>query len=316
MLGPAPRALQALLGLALAPGSCLLAKAAAVPGADLQAQAFVLGMRLLIRTLRTRRAEALQDALRLILCPLDTFRYYELSLLRRWLRRGPAPRRYLDISSPRLLPITLLDQGWAPQSVLLNPDRKDLGTTRRILDTLGLGSGVEFRDSTVEELPTEDAGYDAITCVSVIEHIEFEAPVLRRVRQLLNPGGSAYISLPCAAQGFEELIDFDEYGLGKPDQDGFVFGQRFYDDEMLAARIFGAMGQPSQSRVVGESTPGFFFKNREAKARGGYPCWKEPLLVKRGLRYFGSVQELPGVGVVVMEFHKADERWGDVHKGT
>jgi SAM-dependent methyltransferase len=298
------RARQALLGVALAPGSCLLARAIAVPGSEMHQKAFVLGTKLLIRALWTRSADLFLDATRMLRYPLDTFRYYELHLINNWLRAGPVPQRYLDISSPRLLPIALLDEGWATQSVLLNPDRSDLGRTKRIADALGLSGAVDFSSCTVQELPLDDGGFDTITCVSVIEHIEDDTAVVPRIWESLNLGGSAYLSVPCAARGYEELIDFNEYGLVQPDEDGFVFGQRFYDARMLEDRLFSIMGRPSRIKVVGESTPGLFFENREAGAKGGYDHWKEPLLVKRGIHYFGSVQELPGVGVVVMEFRK------------
>jgi len=298
------RIASALPDLALAPASCLLARAIGVPGAAMHQEALVLGTRLLLEAIRARNGDLLWDAARLMRFPLDSFRYYELHLLCGWMREGPIPRRYLDISSPRLLPIALLNQGWADESVLMNPDRRDLGSTERMIDALRLGAHVDSRACTVKELPPDERAFDVISWVSVIEHIEDDVDAVRKIGELLSPGGRAYISLPCAPVGFVELIDYDEYGLGTADEDGYVFGQRFYDPEMLEERLFRILGRPSRVRFAGETARGTFFRNRDAAARGAYAFWKEPLRVNRDIRYFNSAAEMPGVGVAIMEFRK------------
>jgi hypothetical protein len=47
----------------------------------------------------------------------------------------------------------------------------------------------------------------------VLEHIPEDRDALEKMRNLLESGGKLLLSVPCAAEAFEEYIDFDEYGL-------------------------------------------------------------------------------------------------------
>ena len=48
--------------------------------------------------------------------------------------------------------------------------------------------------------------------------------------------------------------------------------------------------------------------NRAQKVRGGfYPFWRESLMMGKEYRDFERIRDLPGLGVVVMEFVKARE---------
>jgi len=128
---------------------------------------------------------------------------------------------------------------------------------------------------------------------------------LKQVWELLRPGGRLLISVPCAAEALEEYVDFNEYGVLNTDNEGYVFGQRFYDEELLESRIFRILGRPNRTRIFGENCPGAFLANRSEKVWGGlYPFWRESLMMASEYRYFKRIREMPGIGVIAMEFVK------------
>jgi SAM-dependent methyltransferase len=149
-----------------------------------------------------------------------------------------------------------------------------------------------------------------ISSISVIEHIPEpdDLIALKQIWQFLRPGGRLFLSVPCAAEPFEEYVDFNEYRVLRTDNEGWVFGQRFYDEELLQSRIFRILGQPSRFRIFGENRPGNFLANRAQKVRGGlYPFWRESLMMGEEYCYFEQIREMPGLGVIAMEFIKTRE---------
>jgi hypothetical protein len=121
----------------------------------------------------------------------------------------------------------------------------------------------------------------------------------------VRPGGRFVLTVPCAREAFEEVSDHDDYGLLQPDESGLVLRQRFYDQEALAGGFFRICGPPRRVAVFGERTAGTFVADRDHKARGGARPEREPYSVAKGYRLFDSIDELPGIGVVAMEFEKS-----------
>ena len=57
------------------------------------------------------------------------------------------------------------------------------------------GAGVDYRQSTAEELATANAGqYDIVTCLEMLEHVPSPAQIIGSVHTLLRPGGLAFFS--------------------------------------------------------------------------------------------------------------------------
>ena len=57
------------------------------------------------------------------------------------------------------------------------------------------GAGVDYRQSTAEELATTNAGqYDIVTCLEMLEHVPSPAQIIASVHTLLRPGGLAFFS--------------------------------------------------------------------------------------------------------------------------
>jgi SAM-dependent methyltransferase len=301
-----PPTLAQMIGLTLA-GSLLvpvywvLARFRGLPGLQVRWKCLRLGLRLLVR----RQAPIdLKTIILLILYPLDSTRYFELDFVWQALNAG-APGRYLDVSSPRLLFTLLLPEHKTLQADLLNPDKADLAETRKLLQAAGLLARCRLHDCVIAQAPLASASFDVITSVSVVEHIPEDRQAIQKIWGLLKPGGRFILTVPCAAQTSEQYIDRDEYGLHGGGKDGRVFWQRFYDAALLSERIYSVTGQPRRQQIYGERAPGLFLKMATRKRTDRYyPFWREPYMTSREYTWFESVEDLPGEGVIAMEFVK------------
>jgi len=188
---------------------------------------------------------------------------------------------------------------------LVNPDKADLELTGKLVAACALERRCRLHSNLIEDVPLTRASFDAVTSISVIEHIPNDTNAIRNIWQLLKPGGTLLLSVPCAAVAEEEYIDVDFYGVQTPDNDGFFFHQYKYDQASLEERIYSVTGSPTRSAIFGEMIPGtlqgWLFKRWSGQR---YPLWREPYSVCRAFRYYEKLSELPGDGVIAMEFVK------------
>jgi SAM-dependent methyltransferase len=282
-----------------------MAHACGVPGLQFHRFCTSLGLRLLFQP----KGLSTRMIYRMMFAPMDSVRYFEFDFMWRAIKSSRFAGRYLDVSSPRLFPIILLDRNRAVTAELVNPDNKDIEITRKLVERLKLTTRCQLHDCIIEEAPFAPESFDTITSISVVEHILGDTCAVRKMWEVLKPGGRLLLSVPCAAKASEEYVDFNEYGLLAPDEAGFVFGQRFYDEQTLRERIFSVAGEPVCCAIYGEKDAGSLFENRERKcsepfAAGSYPFWREPYLMGQECRYFDSISALPGWGVIAMQFVK------------
>lgn len=289
-------------GLALSPAFLLLARLRGAPGLGFRGWYASLALRQL---LLPGRHLPLHELYKLIVFPMDSVRYFEFQYV--WDRvRKLSVRSYLDVSSPRLLPLLLLRRRRDIEAVLLNPDRADLPITRKFAAAMGVQGRCTFSDSVIAEAPIAEGSRDLITCISVLEHIPRDREAVRKMWSLLQPGGRLLLTVPCAAKGAVEYTDRDKYGLLGTDAAGTVFWQRYYDWDLLGERIFAEIGQPAHVEIYGERARGAYARNVQQKMRYGwrYPGWREPYFMGSEFRHFDSLATLPGMGVIGMEFRK------------
>lgn len=253
-----------------------------------------------------KRRLSLQDVLRETALPLDSVRYFECDFVYNTLESyGELAGHLLDVSSPRNVLIPIIAKHRDLRLDVINPDKRDLAMTKSIFSMANFSYRCRFYPYTIDELPFEPESYSIISSISVLEHIVEDDLAVQKLWSLLKPGGTLILSVPCSASAFVERIDFNEYGLLNPDFDGYVFGQRFYDESLLRDRLFSATGHPTRFAIYGEIKNGYFFENRQRKNSGGlYPFWREPYLTAINFRYFPSFEDLPGLGVIAMEFVK------------
>jgi SAM-dependent methyltransferase len=235
---------------------------------------------------------------------MDSTRYFEFDFL--WNTLADAPMsRYLDVSSPRMFPLMLALH--RPDIIvdLLNPDTKDLDFTADLVNACSLRERCRLHGCLVADASFPPGTFDVITCISVIEHIPGDTDAMQTMWKMVKPGGRLILTAPCAAEASEQYVDRSEYGILEPEEDGYTFWQRFYDEDLLRERVFSVTGPPSRKAIYGEKTAGTFQRNAARKRSDPYyPYWREAYMMGRNFRCFKSIRELPGEGVIAMEFEK------------
>lgn len=233
--------------------------------------------------------------------PMDSTRYFEFDFMWRRLEAMPV-RHYLDVSSPRLLPLVFLQAHPEVAATLLNPDEPDLQQTRALVEASGMSGRCALHASTIGEMDLPAASFDVVTCISVLEHIRDDVEALRRMWAAVRPGGRLLLSLPCAARGEEQFLNIRTYAFAPVEADGRAFHQYVYDEPMLE-RLLAVTGRPAQMEVYGERKAGTHLRMYERKwIDGDYPFWKEPWFMALAFRRVEAIRALPGEGVVMMEF--------------
>jgi SAM-dependent methyltransferase len=246
-----------------------------------------------------------RNAYELFFSPIDSTRYFEFEFANESVDDLNV-QRYLDISSPRLFPIAYLARNENVRGVLINPDHKDLDITAQMCRDIGLHDRCTFHTYLIEELPFGQCSFDLISCISVLEHIPDDISALTKLWTMLKSGGRLILTVPCKAERAEQYINYDSYGILAPSRDGYTFFQRYYDTNTLNINIFEIIGQPVRKAIYGEKRSGIFAENANWKRKAGlrYPFWKEPYFMGRDYRIFQTVEDLPGEGVIAMEFRK------------
>ena len=292
---------RALVGSVLSPTYWLLAHRYEVPGLRFRIDYARLGMRLVYS--RKPRL-SYKDIYHLLFWPIESVRYFEFDCMWRALSNMPI-HHYLDVSSPRLFPIFLLGKRPEITAELVNPDKKDLHYTARLVGACGLYSRCHLRDCLIEDAPFAPESFDVITSISVVEHIPRDKEAVKKMWELLRPGGKLLLSVPCATVAEEEFVDVDFFGLQTPDGTGFFFHQHIYNQSLLEERFYSVTGSPVQLAIFGEKKAGTLLNGLLKKWSGQkYPLWKEPYIMAREFRGYDSLSDLPGEGVIAMEFVK------------
>jgi 2-polyprenyl-3-methyl-5-hydroxy-6-metoxy-1,4-benzoquinol methylase len=286
-----------LVGLAAFPFYWVAGAVRGVPGLRFRWKCFEAGVRLLF--VRGHLA----DAYRCIVAPMDSVRHFEMDFF--WQRaRALQPARVLDVSSPRLFTLLLLRSDRRVQADLLNPDEEDLARTSSLARALQVDVRCHFLGIRIDALPADALKYSLVVCMSVLEHIVEDIEALRIMWDRVEPGGRLLLSVPCSRSAIDEFTNVDEYGLLEHDHEGFVFWQRYYDEARLQA-LFAVTGEPVSRTIYAERDPGAYDADVLAKRTNPrYPIWREPYSTAKIYAYRANVTDLPGMGVVAMEFAK------------
>lgn len=249
----------------------------------------------------------LKKLYRMIFAPMDSVRYFEFDYLWELLNNGKPIGKYLDISSPRFFSYRLLKEGMVSDLVLANPDKKDLDETIELYQGARLIDNVLFLNKNAKQLVEDRQKYDTIVSISVLEHIphEYVEENLKAIWEMLSPGGRLLISLPCCKVPYDEYINIDEYGLYSVNDEGYVFAQTFYSQELINSRIKKIFGEIIHEKIFGEIIHGTFVEDRRLKlTSNNYPFWSESLRVSNDYQQYDYIEDLPGLGVIAMEFRK------------
>ena len=196
------------------------------------------------------------------IAPIDYVRWREFSFALEAIETYmPSPASILDISSPKLLPMTLA-ANWRNSSVVsIDILESEVAYARTAGKSLHLDNlTCERMDARYLRFP--DNSYELITSISVLEHIApekgGEEPVVREIHRVLKPNGIAIITVPFSSSYFAEFRDGIVYErIAQPD--GNQFFQRFYDLNTLMERI--VMASPMTLVSLGFIEERLFLKN-------------------------------------------------------
>lgn len=291
------RAARYIWSLIFLPYALLKAERLGTPGLDCRLTCIGLGLRAIA-------AGEMRRGLKLIADPMDSIRYFELSFVLETARRMSV-HHYLDVSSPRLVPLMVASAHRGLVAEMINPLSADLTESAALSRSIGLERSCRLNCRTIEDADFPNETFDLITSVSVVEHIPEDSNAIATMWRMLRPGGKLVITVPCAREAFDEHTNCDEYGLVEPDHAGYVFWQRYYSERSLRERIWSITGEPTTIQLYGESVRGIYDRSVEEKRTNRhYQFWKEPILMGQSFRKFCRFEELVGFGVVAMVFSK------------
>lgn len=291
---------RGLLGIVLSPLYWLLAHRYHTPGLWLHQKS----VRLMLQLLPKAGTSISNGWLYFLLfMPMDSTRYFEFDFAWRALAQIHI-QSYLDVSSPRLFPLLLLNERPELRADLLNPDQSDLAVTANFISAANLTERSGLHNCLIQTSPFLPETFDVITSISVVEHIPEDNHAIMKMWKLLRPGGKLILSVPCAAEAEEQYININPYQLLSLNPNGFVFLQYLYDKRLLQEKIFSVTGPPNRFAIYGEKHAGFLRRNLDSKASPRYPFWREPYIMGKEFCYFDSITDLPGEAVIAMEFIK------------
>jgi SAM-dependent methyltransferase len=108
-----------------------------------------------------------------------------------WNLRDVTPGRILDAGAGiSFFPYWLARHGWTVTAEDINP----MLATRFTQANAALGAGVRFAVGPIEALPFPDASFDAVACVSVLEHAPQRTRAMEEFARVLAPGGRLVIT--------------------------------------------------------------------------------------------------------------------------
>ncbi len=289
------------LGVALLPLIFLIAALINVPGLSFR----MFWLKYTLSDLFFRKYRGFRDKFKLILIPMDSVRYFEFGFFYSLIHKKKLAGTLLDVSSPRLFPLYMLIANKGLSAVFINPDASDIAETKSFADVIRIRNILSYQACVIDDCNYSNKSFDYITCISVIEHIQDDRSAVQKMWELLKPGGTLFLSVPCCKEEFDEYFNINVYGVLEADSHGYTFHQRYYSEDALQKNIFSITGPPVRYSIAAEKKPGWLNHNREDKImKLFYPAFLEPLLFQHAFTTVHSINQMPGCGVITMELVK------------
>ena len=185
-----------------------------------------------------------------LLVPLEPWRVYELGRV----AAEPWDGRCLDVSSPKLLASALQQQGrgrWTAVNLL--PEEIAIWRT--------LDPDLDVQVADARALPFGDATFDAIACVSVIEHVagDGDDAAMAEMWRVLRPGGVLHLTTNVSARPGEVRTREPVYATGDapeaPPGGAGAFFERRYSAATLHDRLLALPWVEEAREYVRERRP-------------------------------------------------------------
>jgi len=270
--------------------------------AGLVAHSYRVGGGWLLRGLRGGGFPHPRAGLYRLLVPLEPWRYYELGRV----AREPWTGRCLDVSSPKLLASALRNAGrgrWTAIDLLPG----------EIAIWRALDPDLDLRVADARALPFEDGSFDAIACVSVIEHVagDGDAAAMAEMWRVLRPGGVLHLTTNVSVRPGEVRTASPVYAAessveAPPPPDGRgAFFERRYTAATIRERLLALPWEEEAREYVRERRPvhaRFFAARPWSFLAGGLL----PLLCARNFVPLADPSEVPEgtFGVVYLRLRK------------
>ena len=202
--------------------------------------------------------------------PVSCVRYFEYayagSIVKEQMQQGNKIQSVLDISSPRLFPLWMVEK--AGLSVhMINPDQSDLDMSRHMARFVKNNRNLEFSDNVdATRLPFDDSSFDMATSISVIEHVpdKGDSIMVSELNRVVRPGGLIILSFPVKPEFTNEYRDIDYYNTNQDkEKNGKYFFQRYYDAESIRKRILSHSGIIEAGRQYWVESPAGWFEEYE-----------------------------------------------------
>lgn len=171
-----------------------------------------------------------------LLVPLEPWRYWELARV----AAEPFAGDCLDVASPKLLASLLAHEGrgrWVAVDVL----------PEEIARWRAIDPALDLRVEDARAMSFGDGAFDAVVCVSVVEHIDGDgdAAAMAEIRRVLRPGGVLHLTTNVAARAHDVYTARPVYGEGR-------FFERRYSERSLRERLLGLPWQVEAEEYVVE----------------------------------------------------------------
>lgn len=213
------------------------------------AHSYRLGAEWVVRGARRASWAHPRAALYRLLVPLEPWRYFEMGRV----AAEPFAGDCLDVSSPKLLASCLQREGrgrWVAVDLL----------PEEIARWRAIDPALDLRVEDARALSFADASFDAVACVSVIEHVpgEGDAAAMAEIWRVLRPGGVLHLTTNVAAHPREirtERPVYGDTGGAADDGAGGAFFERNYTEETLRERLLGMPWSEEAREYVRERRP-------------------------------------------------------------
>jgi SAM-dependent methyltransferase len=231
--------------------------------------------------------------------------------------RRSKPVRVLDVGSPKCFGLYLANKLEVKVEMTdvsrLNLDEYQLMSKR--LEPKAKGR-VHFATQDARSLDYEDAAFDIVYSMSVIEHVEGErgdSQSIQEMVRVLRPGGLLLISVPFGKKYVVQRRRGLAHSVERTRDESLFFFQRIYDGAALDKRILPALEGlrvRSQWTIWRERELPVRMFNKLGENMQGLLGFLNPLLSRWCNRCAsGIVNEIPGC---YGEIHSATDLYGDL----